>query len=49
MDIPFVHPLGPLDLVAGGYDLEAPGGEMSVAVGITDLLDEEVLTTHHLP
>ena len=33
------------DLVAGTYELDAPAGESTVAVKITDMLGEEVLTT----
>ncbi len=33
------------DLVIGEYELDAPGGETTVAVKVTDMLGEEVLTT----
>ncbi len=33
------------DLVAGAYELDAPAGETTVAVRITDMLGEEVLVT----
>jgi hypothetical protein len=33
------------DLVAGDYELDAPAGETTVAVKITDMLGEEVLVT----
>jgi adenine-specific DNA-methyltransferase len=33
------------DLVAGHYDLDAPEGETTIAVKITDMLGEEVLVT----
>ena len=33
------------DLVLGAYELPAPAGPTTVAVKITDMLGEEVLTT----
>ncbi|MBM4287546.1 MAG: site-specific DNA-methyltransferase [Deltaproteobacteria bacterium] len=36
------------DLMAGQYDLEAPEGETTVAVKITDMLGEEVLVTQKI-
>ena len=36
------------DLVGGRYELPAPTGPTTVAVKITDMLGEEVLTTKHL-
>jgi hypothetical protein len=36
------------DLVAGRYELPAPGGEATVAVKITDMLGEDVLVTQEL-
>jgi DNA modification methylase len=36
------------DLVAGQYDLDAPEGETTVAVKITDMLGEEVLVTQKI-
>lgn len=33
------------DFVVGEYELDAPNGEASVAVKITDMLGEEVLVT----
>ena len=34
------------DLVAGVYELDAPAGETTVAVKVTDMLGEEVLKAH---
>lgn len=36
------------DFVAGEYTLEAPDGETTVAVKITDMLGEEVLVTENV-
>ena len=36
------------DLVAGVYELDAPAGETTVAVKVTDMLGEEVLKTHRV-
>jgi DNA modification methylase len=39
-------PVRKTDFVVGEYELEAPDGETTVAVKITDMLGEEVLSTH---
>ena len=36
------------DLVAGVYELDAPAGETTVAVKVTDMLGEEVLKTQRV-
>jgi hypothetical protein len=36
------------DLVSGEYELEAPKGQTTVAVKITDMLGEEVLVTRQV-
>jgi hypothetical protein len=41
-------PVRKADLVAGRYEIEAPVGETTVAVRITDMLGEEVLVTAHV-
>ena len=33
------------DLVSGTYEIDAPGGQTTVAVRVTDALGEEVLVT----